>query len=292
MVATGNTGRIISERLLEAGLEVRALGRSTERLAGLVDQGTEAAVGEAADASYLTAVFSGADAVYTLIPPSVVAEDYAALQDQVGEAIVTAIRESGVGRVVFLSSVGADQPAGTGPIAGLHRQEGRLRSLDGVDVLALRPGFFFENHFETLGLIKHQGINGSAVAPDTVLPMIATRDIAEAAAEALIARDFSGFVVRELLGPRDMTMAEATGIIGDAIGNPDLPYVQFPYEDFEASLAQMGISASIAALYTEMARAFNDGMVRSLEGRSAANTTPTSLETFAAKVLAPAYQAV
>jgi hypothetical protein len=54
----------------------------------------------------------------------------------------------------------------------------------------------------------------------------------------------------------------------------------------------MGISASIAALYTEMARAFNDGMVRSLEGRSAANTTPTSLETFAAKVLAPAYQAV
>jgi uncharacterized protein YbjT (DUF2867 family) len=292
MGATGNTGRLISERLLEAGSEVRALGRSAERLAGLVDKGAEAAVGEATDADYLTDAFSGADAVYTLIPPSVVIEDYPAFQDKAGEAIVTAIGESGVGRVVFLSSIGADQPAGTGPIAGLHRQEGRLRSLEGVDVLALRPGFFFENHFETLGLIKHQGINGGAVAPDTSLPMIATIDIAEAAAEALLAGDFSGFVVRELLGPRDLTMAEANGIIGDAIGNPDLPYVQFPYEDFEASLAQMGISASIAALYSEMARAFNDGMVRSLEGRSAANTTTTSLEAFAAEVLAPAYEAV
>lgn len=291
MGATGHTGRLISEGLLEAGSSVRVLGRSAERLAGLVGKGAEAAVGEVTEAGYLAGAFRGADAVYTLIPPDVNVPDYAAFQDQVGEAIASAIRESSVDRVVFLSSVGADQPAETGPIAGLHRQEGRLRSLEGVDVLSLRPGFFFENHLETLGLIKHQGINGSAIAPDTVLPMIATRDIAEAATRALMAQDFSGFVVRELLGPRDMTMAEATAIIGDAIGNPDLPYVQFPYADFEASLGQMGISASTAALYTEMARAFNTGMVRSLEGRSDANTTPTSFETFAAEVLAPAYGA-
>lgn len=291
MGATGHTGRSISEGLLEAGSGVRVLGRSAERLAGLVGKGAEAAVGEVTEAGYLRGAFRDADAVYTLIPPDVQVPDYAAFQDQVGEAIVSAIQESGVRRVIFLSSVGADQPAGTGPIAGLHRQEGRLRSLEGVDVLSLRPGFFFENHLETLGLIKHQGINGSAIAPDTELPMIATRDIAEIATQALMARDFSGFVVRELLGPRDMTMAEATGIIGDAIGNPELPYVQFPYADFEASLGQMGISAGTAALYTEMARAFNAGMVRSLEGRSNANTTSTSFETFVAEVLAPAYEA-
>lgn len=291
MGATGNTGRILSERLLERGSEVRALGRSAERLSGLVARGAEAAVGEVADAGYLADAFGGADAVYTLIPPNVQAEDYSAFQDRVGEAIIAAIEQSGVGRVVFLSSVGADLPAGTGPIAGLHRQERRLRSLDGVDVLALRPGFFFENHFETLGLIKHQGINGGAVAPDTSLPMIATGDIAEVAAGALVEPDFSGFTVRELLGPRDLTMAEATRIIGEAIGKPELPYVQFTYEDFEASLTQMGLSASVAALYAEMARGFNAGKVRSLEGRSAANTTPTTLETFAAELLAPAYRA-
>ena len=91
MGATGHTGRMISERLLAAGSEVRALGRSTERLAGLVDKGAEAAVGEATDVSYLAGAFRGADAVYTLIPPSVVAEDYPAFQDQAGEAIVGAI---------------------------------------------------------------------------------------------------------------------------------------------------------------------------------------------------------
>jgi uncharacterized protein YbjT (DUF2867 family) len=123
------------------------------------------------------------------------------------------------------------------------------------------------------------------------MSMIATRDIAGAAAEALIARDFSDFAVRELLGPKDLTMAEATRIIGEAVGVPDLSYVQFPYEDFEASLGQMGLSASMAGLYTEMARGFNAGKVGSLEGRSAANTTPTSFETFAAEVLVPAYEA-
>ena len=119
MGATGNTGRIISERLLEAGLEVRALGRSTERLAGLVDQGAEAVVGEAADASYLTAAFTGADAVYTLIPPSVVAEDYAGLQDHVGEAIVTAIVEHARPGVAVRRIAGEDSYIPLGPAAQL-----------------------------------------------------------------------------------------------------------------------------------------------------------------------------
>lgn len=290
MGATGNTGGVISERLLESGAGVRVLGRSADKLAALVEKGAEAAVGEASDAGYLASAFRGADAVYTLIPPNLQADDYSAFQDRAGEAITQAIRESGVRHVVFLSSIGADQPEGTGPIAGLYRQEGRLRSLEGVNVLALRPAYFFENHLYTLGLIQHQGINGGAIAPDVPMAMIATRDIAEAAASELLARDSSGFTVRELLGPRDLTMAEATRIIGEKIGKPDLQYVQFPYGEFEASLTQMGLSGSVAGLTTEMARAFNDGKIRSLEGRSPANTTLTSFEAFA-DVLAQAYQA-
>ncbi|MEE9471541.1 MAG: NAD(P)H-binding protein, partial [Gemmatimonadota bacterium] len=182
MGATGNTGGVISERLLESGAGVRVLGRSADKLAALVEKGAEAAVGEASDAGYLASAFRGADAVYTLIPPNLQADDYSAFQDRAGEAITQAIRESGVRHVVFLSSIGADQPEGTGPIAGLYRQEGRLRSLEGVNVLALRPAYFFENHLYTLGLIQHQGINGGAIAPDVPMAMIATRDIAEAAA--------------------------------------------------------------------------------------------------------------
>jgi uncharacterized protein YbjT (DUF2867 family) len=192
---------------------------------------------------------------------------------------------------VFLSSVGGDQPAGTGPVTGLHVQEERLERLEGANVLILRPGYFFENLYGSLGLIKHQGINGGAVAPDLAVPMIATRDIAEFAAKALRARDWTGVVVHELLGPRDLSNAEATRILGERIGKPDLKYVQLSYADMAKALAQMGLSENVAGLYAEMSRAFNEGRVRSVAGRKPENTTRTPFEQFANE-LARAYQAL
>jgi uncharacterized protein YbjT (DUF2867 family) len=291
MGASGHTGGRIGEHLLRGGERIRVLGRSTARLAGLASQGAEVLTGDATDAAFLTTAFRGADAVYTLLPPDLQSADLRRKWDQEGEAIVHAARGSGVRYVVFLSSLGADVAEGTGPIAGLHAQEARLRTLPDVNVLVLRPAWFFENFFAILGLIKHRGINGGAIAPDLRMPMIATRDISNVAARALKARDWTGVVVRELLGPRDLTLAEATRIIGDRIGKPDLQYVQFPYADFAASLAQTGISQDVARLYAELARAFNEGRIASREGRGPENTTPTRLEDFA-DVLAGAYQTV
>lgn len=291
MGATGQVGGEVSRRLLQAGQKVRALGRSEDRLAELRRAGAATLAGGAADATFLTSAFSGADAVFTLLPPDLHAPDYRAQQDQQGQAIVDAVRRSGVSHVVFLSSVGADQAAGTGPIAGLGAQEVLLRALAGTNVLALRPGFFFENFYASLPVIKHQGVIGDAVAPDVALPMVATRDIAAAAAAALAARDWSGFLVRELLGPRDLTHAEATRIIGESIGRPDLPYVRLADAEMVGALVGAGLSENVASLFVEMSRAFNEGRVRSLEGRNASNTTPTRLEDFAHE-LARAYRAL
>jgi uncharacterized protein YbjT (DUF2867 family) len=290
MGASGHTGRGITELLLDAGEKVRALGRSREKLAALEKRGAEVLSGDAGDSRFLASAFRGADGVFTLIPPDARSTDYRALQDAIGEATVTAIRESKVARVVFLSSVGADLSTGTGPIAGLHAQEKRLQKLDRVGVLILRPGYFFENFEETLGLIKHQGINGGAIAPDVPIPMVATRDIADAAAKALRERRFQGVSVTELLGPRDLSHAEATRILGARIGKPDLPYVQFPYADFVKSLTETGLSKDIANQYAEMARALNEGKVKSVEGRRAGNTTPTRFEDFCVE-LEKAYRA-
>ena len=193
--------------------------------------------------------------------------------------------------VVFLSSVGADVAEGTGPIAGLHAQEERLRRLPGVHVLILRAAYFFENFFPSLGLVKQHGINGGPIAADLPFPMIATRDIADVAAHALRQRDWQGIVVRELLGERDLTFAEATRIIDARVGKPDLSYVQFPYSDFTASLVQMGISPNVAGLYVEMARAVNEGRGKPREGRRPENSTPTRFEAFADS-LARAFQPV
>ena len=291
--ANGNVGSKVSEQLLAKGHQVRALGRSAGKLAGLNAKEAEVRLGDAADAAFLTEAFRGADAAFTLLPPNPVSSDYLDDMRRNGEAIARAAGDAGLTHLVALSSVGADRPSGTGPIAGLHAHEQRLRPLAarGVNVLVLRPGYFFENALAVLGLIKHQGVNGGAMAPDTALPMIASADIADAATRALDARDWTGFQVRELLGPRDYTQAEVTRIIGEAIGRPDLSYVRFPYGDYAAALVQAGLSQNVAELYAEMEKAFDDGIVRSVEGRKASNTTPTTFEQFARQVLAPAYAA-
>ncbi|HJZ71792.1 MAG TPA: NAD(P)H-binding protein [Vicinamibacterales bacterium] len=289
MGATGHTGRAIAEILLGQGEKVRALSRAEKHLASLTQRGAEPALGNASDRAYLVNAFRGADAVYVLIPPNLTAPDFRAYQDKIGETTTAALAESGVRYVVFLSSIGAQLPEGSGPIVGLHRQEERLRKMSGLNVLALRPSYFFENHFATLGLIKAQGIDGGAVAPDLAFPQIATRDIALVAADALRKRDFTGFTVRELMGPRDLTMREAARILGQKIGKPELSYVQFPYADFAQSLEQMGLSASLAQDYAEMARGFNEGRVKPTQPRGEQTTTPTQFEDFAEE-LATAYR--
>lgn len=290
MGATGFTGKKITEALLKAGEKVRALGRSESKLAELRRAGAETLAGDTTDPVFLTKAFWGADAVYTLLPTDRRATDYRAEQDREGEAIVKAIRDSGVSCVVALSSIGAEVPNGTGLLAGLHAQEERLKQLQGVNLLLLRPVSFFENFYETLGLIKHQGINGGSVRPDLAVPMVATRDIAEIAAQALKARTWKGVIAVEILGPRDLSFSEATRLLGERIGKPDLQYVQFSYVDETKALVQAGMSESFAGLYAEMTRAFNEGRVKPQKGRTPANTTPTRFEDFAGE-LARAYAA-
>jgi uncharacterized protein YbjT (DUF2867 family) len=287
MGATGHTGQRIADALLRAGEKVRVLGRSKAKLAPFEKAGAEALAGQVTDAKYLAKAFAGADAVYTLLASSVASPDYRRDQDEQGEAIVQAVRDAKVGHVVLLSSVGADKPSGTGPIAGLHAQEERLEKLAplGTNVLALRPGYFFENFHSALPLIKHQGINAGALAPDLAIPMIATRDIADVAAKALRARDWKGIVIREISGPRDLSQAEATRILAERLGKPGVRYVQLPYEDMVAALTKAGLSANVAGLFVEMERAMNEGRVVSLEGRTPQNTTPTRFENFVGELV-------
>ncbi len=165
MGATGNVGGGITRKLLEAGQDVRALGRSERKLAELERIGAGTLAGDAADPGYLSRAFSGADAVFTLLPYDPFAPGYVAMSNRVGEAIVDAIGESGVGHVVALSSIGADMSSGTGFVVSLHDQEQRLRQLEDTNVMALRPGSFFENFYAALEMIEEQAINGDAVAP-------------------------------------------------------------------------------------------------------------------------------
>jgi uncharacterized protein YbjT (DUF2867 family) len=288
--ATGHVGGEIARRLLARKERVRAVGREAGRLKPLADLGAEIAAGSVEDAEFLGRAFEGAGAVFAMIPPSMADPDVRGFQRRVVGAYGAALAASKVGHVVSLSSVGASLPSGTGPIVAVHDLEQKLNGLAGAAVLSLRAGFFMENTLSSIGLIKSQGINGSALRADLPMPMIATRDIAAAAAEPLATLSFEGKSTRELQGPRDYTMAEATAILGRAVGKPDLAYVQFPYDATKQALVGVGLSASMADLYVEMSRAFNEGRVKMIEPRSARTTTPTTLEEFSL-TFAAAYRA-
>src|SRR6266851_1755241 len=205
------------------------------------------------------------------------------------DAIAKAVKESGLRYAVHLSSYGAHVPEGTGPIAGLHSSEQKLNAIGGLNVLHLRAAYFMENNLAASGMIHGMGILGHALLPDLKLPMIATRDIGDYAARRILNLDFSGKQTRELLGERDVSMTEATAVIARGIGKPDLRYVQFPYEQVQQVLMQMGIPLKTAALFIEMYKAINAGVVAAQEPRSPENTTPTAFEKFVQDVFAPAY---
>ena len=278
--ATGKTGGAAAERLLAAGVKVKAVARSADKLAGLAGKGAQTVAADLSDTAALAAALRGSDAAYLMIPSDYTKPDLLGQYTRAGESIIRAVQDSGLRRAVLLSSLGAEVASGTGPIVGLHAIEERLKAIAGLNLLILRPGYFYENNYGALGLIKHQGINGSAIEPDVAMPTIAAADIGWAAAEALRSGDFSGTVVRELTGPRDLTMTEVTRALGKAIGKPDLPYVRFPDDGYVEGLKGAGFAPDAARLFLEMAQAFNKRLVGPQPGTEKIRTT-TTFESFA-----------
>src|SRR5580693_6447316 len=236
--ATGNTGSIIADFLLSKGKKVRVVGRDAGRLQGFVHKGAEAFTADLSDAAALTKAFSGAGAAYLMLPPITSRED----QERESDAIAKAAKDSGLRNAVHLSSFGAHVPQGTGPVTGLHTSEQKLNAVGGLNVLHLRAGYFMENNLAAIDMIRGMGIFGHVLLPDLKLPMIATRDIGNYAGPRLLNLDFSGKQTRELLGERDLSMAEATAVIARGIGKPELRYEQFRYDQVQQVLEQMGMS--------------------------------------------------
>jgi len=289
--ATGNVGSKLVRSLLAAGKPVRAIGRERMRLGPLAAIGAEAWPGDLEDVEFLSRAFSGANAVFAMIPPKYDAPDMAGYQNAVGEAVVSALAKARVPRVVTLSSVGADLFEGTGPIRGLHDFEKMSDRLGDAGVVHMRAAYFMENLMWSISVIREHGVIGSTIRPDMPIPMVATKDIADEAARLLLAESLMGHSVRYLLGPRDLTMSETARILGEAIGKPDLRYIQFPEEGARKAMSGMGMSDSVIEAMLEMQRGFNAGRIRPTRGRDASNTTPTNLEEFAQYVFARSYRA-
>ncbi len=274
--ATGDVGKVVVEKLEAQGHQVRPISRS----AGV----------SLDDVAALRRAFSRVDGAFLMIPFDIKTPDLHKREHEIGMRLAEAVKEAQVRRVVLLSGISAHLKSGSA--LGAAMMEERLDGLAIAELVYLRGAFFMENFLKGLGFLVQaaSGIYRTVFRPDVAMPMIATTDVGNKAAEWLTEEPSVQPRVRELLGPRDYTMAEATGILGSAIGKPDLQYVQSSYEDARKAMLGMGMSPSFADAVIETAGSFNNGDVWAREKRSAANTTETTLERWAQEVLRKAHQ--
>jgi uncharacterized protein YbjT (DUF2867 family) len=277
MGANGNITSRTARALLEQGQSIRVIGRNVAALAALRQNGAEVAIGDAQDARFLAQAFAGASAAYVMVPTAYDAPNLRHSQARFGAAIAAAIAQSGVRRVVNLSSIGAELPRGTGPIVGLHEQEARLDALAGLDLLHLRPGYFMENHLQAAEAVAALGVYASLERSDVPVPMIATRDIAAVVVRELVQPEARG--VRHLHAPRHYTFQEVATVLGRAIDRPGLSHAQADSAQALAAMLQAGMSADAAEQMEEMAHWLSATARTRLSGP--VEVTPTTLEAFA-----------
>jgi uncharacterized protein YbjT (DUF2867 family) len=247
----GNITKPLAEILVAKGHEVKIISSNTERTEEIKSLGAISLIGSVSDTGFLKDAFTGADAIYTMVPPNFAAPKFRAYIKGIGENYAAAIKESGVKKVVNLSSVGADLPDGTGPIAGLHDVENIFAALSGVDVKHLRAGYFYINFLANIDMVKHANILGSNFGADSKLVLVHPRNIAEVAAEVLES-NFTGKTIQYVASDDESTPADVANALGTAVGKPALPWIEFSDEDAFNGMVGAGLPEEIAKNYVEM----------------------------------------
>lgn len=291
IVVTGSLGHIsrpLVAKLTAAKHEVTVISSNADRTKEIEALGAKAAIGSVSDLAFVTDTFKGADAVYTMVPPTFSASNWKQHIAGIGKIYAQAIAATGVKNVVNLSSIGAHMPDGCGPVSGLYHVEQALNALDGVNVKHLRPGFFFYNFFANIGMIKHMGIIGGNYGEGTRLVVADTSDIADVAAEELLHLSFEGKSVKYIVSD-EKTTEQVAAILGKAIGKPDLKWVNFTDADTIGGMLQNGVPEDVAKNYAEMGAAMRSGEMAAEYNQSRSATFgKNNLETFA-PVFAAAY---
>ena len=287
-ILTGSLGHItkpLAASLIAAHHKVTIVSSRAERKSEITDMGATAAIGKVEDPDFLAKTFKGADAIYTMVPPKYDAPDVVAFNRTIGENYAAAIKASGVKMIVNLSSWGAHNPAGCGPVTGMYFVEQALNALEDVHIRQLRPGFFYTNLLSFIPMIKAMGIVGNNYGRDTRLIMVSPGDIAKVAAEELISLGFSGRSIRYIASD-ESNFGDITAMLGKAIERPNLIYKMFTDEEMRAGLMKAGLSQNMAENFVELGRAIRTGMMISDYLKHPARFEGTKLTNFASEFTA------
>ncbi len=266
IVLTGSLGNIskpLAQELVQKGHSVTIISSKAERQKDIEALGAKAAIGSMQDADFLTTTFRGADAVYTMetldqstfFDPNT---DIIASVTQIAKNYKQAIENSGVKKVVHLSSIGADTNKGNGTLVMHYEAEKIMNQLPtDVSIKFIRPVGFYTNIFRSMQTIKTQGAIIANYGGDKKEPWVSPSDIASVVAEEM-ERPFNDRIVR-FVASDDVSPNEIAKVLGEAIGKPDLKWLVISDEQLLNSMLNIGMNPQIANGFVEMQAAQGNG---------------------------------
>ena len=256
--ATGNTGSVVADTLLSRKQPVRIVVRSADKGAAWKAKGAEIVVASLDDMSSLTNAFEGAKGVYLLVPPNYAATAWLADQRSRMDRAAEAVQRSAIGHVVFLSSAGAHIAEGTGPIRAVRYGEQAIGAA-AKNLTILRPCYFMDNWAPVLGAAKGQGVLPTSIAPQAMIPMIASRDIGRVGAEQLMAGG-KGIQIMELAGPEEYSPTQVAAALSQILEKP-VTAQHAPLSAAVPTFKSFGFSDEAAKLFEEMYTSFSTGTI-------------------------------
>src|ERR1700688_4338512 len=254
--ASGNTGKVVAETLLRQKKKVRVVLHDAAKGKAWGEAGADVAIADIDEGATLERAFSCAGGVYALLPPNFSSSHVRVDNNRRTSTIAAAIEAAGVPHVVLLSSIGAQQADGTGPVLALHDAEAAFTRGRAAPTF-VRAAYFMENWGGALFGVA-QGVLPSFLLADKAIPMVATRDVGIAAAR-LLAEGGRGKRVIELAGPREYSPRDVAAALARAVGKP-IAVQEAPEDAMEPALAAAGMNAEWIRLFKELTHGLNTGI--------------------------------
>lgn len=277
---TGKVGGALALSLLADGQPVRAVLRDGAKAGAWRARGCEIALAEMDDAESLTAAFADAEGVFILPPSEFDPEPGFPEARRVIEAVKAALVKARPGKVVCLSTIGADA-AQENLLTQRTLLEQALSDF-GLPVTFLRPAWFMENALWDVPAAREEGVLRSFLQPaDRKFPMIATRDVGRQAA-ALLREDWPGVRVVELEAAARVAPNDLAAAFSAALGRP-VRVETVPRESWEQIFRSQGTHNPLPRI--RMLDGFNEGWIEFAEHGRLALKGETALETVIAELV-------
>jgi uncharacterized protein YbjT (DUF2867 family) len=286
----GNISRPLTEMLVQANHTVTVISSNPERQPAIETLGATAAIGTMQDVSFLTKTFTGADIVYCMesLGHGFYFDqqlDYMAAITEMANSYKQAIEQSGVKKLIHLSSIGAHTDTGNGMLASHFKAESILKQLPvDVSIKFMRPVGFYYNLFAFIPTIKATGAIIQNYGGDTKEPWVSPLDIATVIAEEM-ELPFDGRTVR-YIASEELSPNEVATILGEAIGKPGLKWAEIPDEQMQTNLIEAGMNPLVAKGLTEMNAGRKSGVVYEDYNRNKPTPGKTKLNNFATEFAA------